>query len=364
MIEDLLNYFAGEGLTLDLLDEYSQEEWQALTGTDGKQLGNLKLQALKATVKRKMKMNISGSTCVSQSNAALELERKTIRDLVEQNNKLEGEKKALAHKIHSVQEKAKINNMNRKIKVEEILSNTKEITVSNLEDMQKMVKEFQALGSSLDICFCIDGTGSMSRVINSVKQCIVSVSQRIEYSTGMNSRFGLVVYRDYCDGDIRHQVWDFCDSHSLESHLDTVNAQGGGDAPEDCFGGLLAAQTQVTWKSPARVIVWMGDAPQHGSLYNGGLKDSYPDGDPEGLSSNDIFKNLQEKKIILSFCKLTETTNVMIEQMKQEITPYGNGLFLQYSLGGEMAEFLASTLCDTASKTLASEATRGKLKNL
>jgi hypothetical protein len=72
-----------------------------------------------------------------------------------------------------------------------------------------MENQLKKLGSALDICFCIDATGSMSGFINNVKQCIVQVSCHLSSATGMNSRYALVVYRDYCDGAIRHQVWDF-----------------------------------------------------------------------------------------------------------------------------------------------------------
>ncbi|OMJ84859.1 hypothetical protein SteCoe_13986 [Stentor coeruleus] len=191
----------------------------------------------------------------------------------------------------------------------------------------------------------------MSGLINSVKQCIVQVSSRLSSATGMKSRYSLVVYRDYCDGTLRHQVWDFTDSSTLSYYLQTVAAAGGGDGPEDCFGGLRKAINNVSWSSLSKIIIWMGDSPQHGTNYNGGWADDYPYGDPEGVTSNILFEELLKNKIILVFCKLTDSTDAMIDKLKQEIVPYGEGLFLQYNFGGDMESFLIKTVTATTART-------------
>ena len=187
-------------------------------------------------------------------------------------------------------------------------------------------------------------------IINSVKQCIVNLSNKNFFSHRHDLRFALIVYRDYSDGEKRIQVFQFCNSSTLQRHLGTVRAFGGGDAAEDCFGGIFASLTQIEWDSPSKVIIWMGDAPQHGLKYSGG-GDYFPDGDPNGITSDIIFKKLQELKIILVFCKLTERTNTMMAQLRQEVEPYGQGLLLEYNLSGDMAEFLTSTIFTVTSRT-------------
>jgi len=78
----------------------------------------------------------------------------------------------------------------------------------------------------------------------------------------MACRFALVIYRDHCDGPNRFQIFNFMAAEELQVLLGTVVAEGGGDGPEDCFGGLHKAATAVKWQAPARVCLWMGDAPQ------------------------------------------------------------------------------------------------------
>jgi hypothetical protein len=245
-------------------------------------------------------------------------------------------------------------NAHPKVYISHCMSRTNEKTAKALRDVQQMVQELSSLGSSLDICFCIDATGSMSGIISSVKQCIVKVAQRIAASTGMVGRYALAVYRDYCDGAIRHQTLDFSDSSALQRALVSVTATGGGDTPEDCFGGIMAAATQVTWSAPSKVIVWMGDAPQHGRQYNGGKSDDYPEGDPNGVTSSMIFERLSESGIILIFCKLNESTNAMAAQLRLEVAPFGNSLLLDYNIGEDMADFLASSVHTAASRTYGS----------
>jgi hypothetical protein len=95
----------------------------------------------------------------------------------------------------------------------------------------------------------------------------------------------------------------------------------------------------------------MGDAPQHGIHYNGGLDDSFPEGDPDGVTAEKIFSELQRKHIILVFGQLNEHTNAMIAQLQREVVPFGSNLFLTYNCGTDMDDFLTSTLHKTVSLT-------------
>jgi len=155
-------------------------------------------------------------------------------------------------------------------------------------------------------------------MITKVKESISRVAFNVSNYTGLTPRFALTVYRDYGD-KFRHQNWDFCTGDVLETTLASVTAVTTTsitlDGPEDCFGGLWNAVNKHSWTTPARMILWMGDAPQHGSLYNGGLGDNYPEGDPEGRTATELFQLLQEKRITLVFCKLTNQTDAMILQI-------------------------------------------------
>jgi hypothetical protein len=103
----------------------------------------------------------------------------------------------------------------------------------------------------------------------------------------------------------------------------------------------------------------MGDAPQHGRQYNGGCADDYPEGDPDGVTASKIFGTLQKREIVLFFCKQTEETNAMTAQLKIEAAPFGDGIFLEFKVEGEMSEFLVSTVHATTSRTFGGFKTGG-----
>jgi hypothetical protein len=423
-VEQLLVFYASKNLTIDRLAYLSEDDWAKLPGLDGvKPLDELTKMALRAEVRAfvsKKSASLSRpSTALSDRSATAssntrasassssraeneaflkaELERSVARPTTPYpsataSSKTRAENEALKAELarlkarppsahlpiegasSKIREELKVEKAKRqklekdiakvnekaKVKFSEAVCTMDRLVVA-LRDVQQIVNELIHLGSSLDICFCIDATGSMASTISSIKECIVQVALRISQTTGMDCRFALVVYRDYCDGALRHQTWDFNDSSTLEQILGTVIAGGGGDGPEDCFGGLLAAVTQVSWKAPSKVIVWMGDAPQHGEQYNGGMKDDYPEGDPDGVTSTIIFENLQKKGIILVFCKLTDYTNTMIARLRLELTPFDDSLLLEYNIGGSMSDFLANALHKTAERTHGSH-TSGTVK--
>jgi hypothetical protein len=350
---------------MEILAELPPESLLDIEGPDGNKISKLEYHLIlgKISLYKKAQQELS-RTSETRTKTRLENEKlqKELQQLRQEKDNLVADRRSVT-KIIEENNEYKAKKAVSKKRIEDFCSTTRDITTIALKDVQKMVRELNSLGSNLDICFCMDATGSMSGLINGVKNCIISVSQRISSSTGMNSRFGLVVYRDYCDGALRHQIWDFTNSTNLSGYLGSVTATGGGDGPEDCFGGLYAACTKINWKAPARVIIWMGDAPQHGLKYSGG-GDTYPSGDPDGITSQKIFEQLRENKIILVFCKLTSYTDLMMTQLRQEVAPFGDNLLLEYNFEGDnISEFLVKTITTTTSRTLSFFSKSGKEKS-
>ena len=58
------------------------------------------------------------------------------------------------------------------------------------------------------------------------------------------------------------------------------------------------------------------DMPGHGRDINDGSGDDYPDGNPEGLTIQDLMPQFNERGIELFVMKLKNTCNKMIEVMK------------------------------------------------
>ena len=109
------------------------------------------------------------------------------------------------------------------------------------------MNDFQILSSlamdldsvaSLDICICMDLTGSMSAFIRSAKDSIYELVTSLEtIYPHIPLRLAFVGYRDHCDGDNRLKVLAFTPSiPEFRAFVGKESACGGGDDPEDVFG--------------------------------------------------------------------------------------------------------------------------------
>ena len=56
----------------------------------------------------------------------------------------------------------------------------------------------------------------------------------------------------------------------------------------------------------AKKVVFICDAPGHGSDINGGQSDNYPSGSPEGLQIADLMKQFKERDIDFVVMKLKD----------------------------------------------------------
>ena len=122
---------------------------------------------------------------------------------------------------------------------------------------------------SLDACFVLDCTWSMSLKIQAAKEKIVEIQSRIMSCLGVggNLRFSVVGYRDYNYGDGQHfEILPFTgDVKKVESFLSKLQALRGegSDQCEDVIGGLGHAM-QLEWKARTRIMYLVSDWPPHG----------------------------------------------------------------------------------------------------
>ncbi|UJR07196.1 hypothetical protein I4U23_011484 [Adineta vaga] len=165
---------------------------------------------------------------------------------------------------------------------------------------------------TVDICFCLDCTGSMSRWLMAAKEQMKIIIEGItkliekEYpSLKLKLRFAIVGYRDKND---RPQFFtqDFTDNIStVITFLNSLKAEGGDDLPEDVLGALDQCLTLKNWSNTnARFIVLITDAPGHGPELNDNLAiDKYPQG-VDGHTLKSICERLLKKdaEVDLMFC--------------------------------------------------------------
>ena len=177
------------------------------------------------------------------------------------------------------------------------------------------VLQLMAAAQAVDLCFLVDCTGSMSSYIQGVKekiQNIVEKSKRMLPDLDFSVAF--VGYRDHCDGDNRTVVLNFTTSIiEFQSFMGTVTATGGGDAPEDVFGGIEEV-TKLSWSKQTRILFHIADSPCHGTRFHDpSVADDHPNGDPRGLRIEDLLSKLEEFKVIYWFAKLGNATDMMVQ---------------------------------------------------
>ena len=118
----------------------------------------------------------------------------------------------------------------------------------------------------LDLCICIDATGSMQPTIDAVRD---SIDDLVLLLAGIapDFRLGLVEYRDHVDYSAGARVLEELTSSpvKVKKKLSRLVASGGGDFPEAVVAGLTASYgSKVKWRRSAnKLVVLFGDAPPH-----------------------------------------------------------------------------------------------------
>jgi hypothetical protein len=118
----------------------------------------------------------------------------------------------------------------------------------------------------LDVAFVLDTTGSMGDEIDVVKEKLVSIARKL--SSGQPApdvRFAVVAFRDKGDAYVT-KAFDFeRDIKKVQAHILGLQADGGGDEPED-IAAALHATLKLDWDSKpevTRVAFLVGDAGPH-----------------------------------------------------------------------------------------------------
>ena len=119
----------------------------------------------------------------------------------------------------------------------------------------------------VEVVFALDTTGSMNGLIDGAKRKIWSLAQYIANGQPKPElRVGLVAYRDRGDAYIT-RFYDLSgDLDQVFEHLQSFEADGGGDGPEDVNRALSDAINKASWtdsQNALKIIYLVGDAPPH-----------------------------------------------------------------------------------------------------
>jgi hypothetical protein len=182
------------------------------------------------------------------------------------------------------------------------------------------------VGRSIEICFVLDTTGSMTGLIEGAKQKIWSICNDVISTkpTPKSIRIALLPFRDRGDEYIT-KVFDLTDDiDTVYKNLQTFQAAGGGDEPESVNQALNEAVEKVKWSSDdavLKVIFLVGDAPPHMD-YQDDVK--YPDVCKKAVKKNLIINSVQCGSI-------PSTTPIW-----KEIAHLSEGSYIQLGQTGDM----------------------------
>lgn len=197
-----------------------------------------------------------------------------------------------------------------KRKIEVKFSNTKRVEYKNVP---------------LDIVFVLDTTGSMGEEISRLKDTIEIINMNlVKLSTKPKIRFGMVLYKDQEEEYVTKVVPLTVDLAKFQKELDKVEADGGGDEPEDLQSALQDTLKKIEWdKNAVKLAFIITDASTHldyGQKYT--YVNALHDARKEGLKFFSIG---------------TGSLNIMGEYILRQIAQYTYGKFI-FLTHGEKGE--------------------------
>ena len=125
----------------------------------------------------------------------------------------------------------------------------------------------QTGGSSFDLMFIIDKTGSMGDDIAAVKASVTEIIDLIRSSGDGTVRVGLALYGDRCQDPDGWLTWQdlTTDLNLIRGQIQEISVSGGGDLPESVYDAVDWVVRNASWSHSARYGILIGDAPPHES---------------------------------------------------------------------------------------------------
>ena len=128
--------------------------------------------------------------------------------------------------------------------------------------------ELNSGGSTMEMVFVLDTTGSMDGLLNGAKERIWGIVNEVMQTSSLSSvKVGLVAYRDRGDQYVTQVLPLTEDLDKVYSELMEYRADGGGDEAENVRRALAQGVAKAGWSQPsanhAQILFLVGDAPPH-----------------------------------------------------------------------------------------------------
>lgn len=172
--------------------------------------------------------------------------------------------------------------------------------------------------NQFDLAIVVDTTGSMGGLIAAAQRQLVELVDRLAAASDIDMRLGVVEYRDHPPQDkLTAQAYDFTDNLARAKRtINGLSANGGGDAPEAVFAGIVTALDKLSWRPQAfRITVLVGDAPPHGVGCPG---DAFRYGCPSGETIESVGAKAEEARVTLYAIALTQQCEASFERLSRQ----------------------------------------------
>ncbi|KAI1708056.1 alpha-kinase family domain-containing protein [Ditylenchus destructor] len=209
------------------------------------------------------------------------------------------------------------------------MSNAVKLRQASVAKMFKILKESR----DVQLCFLVDVTKSMRVHIDGIRNSIFKIVEKLTEKhvtfaghsvIAKKVSLAFVGYRDFGYKN-QFELLPFTENaEDFRQFCTEIKTPKRGstnfDPPEDVFGGLEKAISDLSWSDSmsTKIIFHIADHPCHGRKYHtaryiDNYNDNYPDGDPNGRTAEGLFKSLREKGIQYHFGRIYWTTDKMIE---------------------------------------------------
>ena len=183
----------------------------------------------------------------------------------------------------------------------------------------------------VDICFCLDCTGSMAPWIDAAKSQMTSIVKNIKVkiekdypSIKLAFKIGVLAFRDFSEGSKQFEELMFTEkTEEFETFLKNLIAFGGEDIPEDVLGALDRVVTHPnwvnSWNSKVKFLILITDSPSHGTEFtNNQLTDTYPNGSPNVPPVKTVMQKIRQMNIEFIFASILDQTKTMETKFSAE----------------------------------------------
>ncbi|KAJ3444931.1 alpha-protein kinase vwka [Anaeramoeba flamelloides] len=197
------------------------------------------------------------------------------------------------------------------------------------EEKQKRKEIAKRQSDSIDLCFCVDTTGSMDFYVFECQEKIFQIIKQVKKKfTNLKLRLAFVGYKDFDfkKESERYEIFDFVEDNKenlkeFQEFVSGVKCHGGEDFCEDLLGGLNKV-LGLDWRSVVSIVIHFTDAPCHGEEFHDNEGDDYPDGDPN-LNAKELLTEMKDRGIDYFFGEIIPdnrnelATTIMIKKFKE-----------------------------------------------